>query len=379
VHKLEEVRLDVTVDALVSYLNVLQARALHAIERENVLMTRSNLELARLRRGAGIARAGEVLRWESQIAVDRQRVIAAEALRYTLEEALNRVLHRPLEERFGAEDVVAVVGPNGAVRTTDPYLLTSDERLVAYANNLQTWSLFRDFMVEEGLAASPELGQVDVGITAQERALQSARHAFWAPTIAVGASVENRFARSGAGSGAYTLPDPASSSALFPSPDGVNWSVGLTFSIPITTGGTRLAGRAKAMETLSQLHIERDAAAERIEQRIRASLHKLGTSYMNVGLAAEAARAAREHLELVRDAYRRGAVSITEVLDAQRATLGAEQGTVVTRHDFVRDYLTMRRSTGRVDFFMTQDEREAFMARMAAYFTARGVQPTPVR
>jgi ABC-type uncharacterized transport system substrate-binding protein len=166
VHKLEEVRLDITLDALVGYLNVLQARALHATERENVLMTRSNLELARLRRGAGIARAGEVLRWESQIAVDRQRVIAAEALRYTLEQALNRVLHRPLEERFGAEDVATVVGLDGAVTTTDPYLITSDERLVPYANNLQTWSVFRDFMVEEGLAASPELRQVDVGIAA---------------------------------------------------------------------------------------------------------------------------------------------------------------------------------------------------------------------
>ena len=54
---------------------------------------------------------------------------------------------------------------------------------------------------------------------------------------------------------------------------------------------------------------------------------------------------------------------------------GAEQAVVVTRHDFVRDYLTMRRSMGRVDFFMTQDEREAFIARLAAYFAARGVHP----
>jgi outer membrane protein TolC/ABC-type uncharacterized transport system substrate-binding protein len=376
VHKREELELDVTVDALTAYVNVLQARALHAIERDNVLMTRSNLELARLRQGVGIARAGEVLRWESQIAVDRQRVISAESGRYIIEAALNRLLHRPLEERFAAEDVNVVVTPEGVVRTTDPLLLTSDERLAPFASNLQTWDLFRDFMVEEGLAASPELRRVDVSIAAQERSLQSARHAFWAPTLSVGASIDNRLSRGGAGSGLLSFPGATGEVPSFPQQNDLSWSVGFTVSLPLALGGARIAARAQSVEALAQLRIQRDAVAERLEQGIRTSLLTLGSSYMNVGLAAQASRASREHLELVRDAYRHGAVSITEVLDAQQTNLGAEQAVVVTTHDFVRDYLTMRRSMGGIDLFMTQDERNALIARLAAYYAARGVEPT---
>jgi outer membrane protein TolC len=380
VHRREELELDVVLDGLVTYVDVLQARALHGIERDNVLMTRSNLELARLRRGVGIARAGEVLRWESQIAVDRQRVIAAESRRYILETVLNRLLHRPLEERFGAEEIDVVVTPEGVVRTTDPLLFTSDERLAPFAGNLQTWTLFRDFMVQEGLAMSPELRQLGVAVTAQERALRSTRHAFWAPTLAVGASLDSRLSRGGAGSGAFSFPGWTTELPAFPQQNDVSWSVGLTFSLPLTTGGSRLAARAQATEALAQLQTERDAIAERLEQRIRTSLLTLGSSYMHVGLAAEAARASRQHLELVRDAYRHGAVSITEVLDAQQANLGAEQAVVVTRYGFVRDYLTMRRSMGGVDLFMTQEERDAFFDRITAYYAARGVLPTsPIR
>ncbi|MDH3424791.1 MAG: TolC family protein, partial [Gemmatimonadota bacterium] len=325
VHRREEVRLDVALDALITYLDVLQARALLSIERDNVLTTRANLELARLRQGVGMARAGEVLRWESQIAVDRQRVIAAESRRNMLHAALNRVLHRPLEERFGVEEVAAIVTADGAVRTTDPHLMTSDARLVSFASNQQAWDVFRDFMVEEGLAGSPELRQLEAGISAQERAERSATHAFWAPTLALRADLDRRFSRGGAGSGGFSFQSPSAGVPVLPQQDDLSWNLGLSISMPVFTGGSRFFARARANEALEQLRIEREAVAERVEQRIRTSLFTVGASYMNVGLATQAVEASREHLELVRHAYRRGAVSITEVLDAQQAALGAEQ------------------------------------------------------
>lgn len=372
----EEVRLDVALDATIAYLNVLQAKALERVQRENVLVTRSNLELARVREAVGTARPGEVLRWESQIASDRARVIAAEAQRALAEMTLNRLLHRPLEERFAVTDVTAVITADARIRTTDPLLITSDERLVRYGNNPQAWAVFRDFMVQEGLSRAPELGQLDSAIAAQQRRLRSTTNAFWAPILALQGTVDQRLIRRGAGSSGLVIPNVPDGLSGFPQANDLSWSIGLSFSVPIFSGGSRIAERARASELLRQLRVERAAASERIEQRIRSALHTMGSSYMNVGLSAKAARAAAENLDLVRDAYANGAVSVIELLDAQNAALAADEAAANALYVFLSDHMRMQRAIGGFDFFMTQEEREWFITRLDAYFMLQGVSPS---
>lgn len=367
--------MDVLLDGVSAYLDVLRARAIVRIQRENVVATRSNLELARVRREIGTARAGEVLRWESQIAVDRNRVIAADAQRLAAEVALNRLLHRPQEERFGAEDVSVVITPDGRVTTTDPSLLTSDERLAGYGMNPLAWDAFRDFMVEEGLALSPEMRQLDAAISAQERLAQSSSRAFWAPTVALQGSLDNRFSRGGAGSNGFQLQNLPAGFPVFPTADDFSWNLGLSISLPVFNGGSRMAARSQALETLRNLRIQRQALAERIEQRIRTAAFAMGSSYMNIGLSAEAARAARENLNLVRNAYAQGAVSIIELLDAQNATLAAEEAAAIAVYVFVGNHVRVQRAIGRFDFFMTEAEREAYFQRLDEHFARAGVVP----
>ena len=92
--------LDVVLEAATSYLGVLSTRTIEGIQRQNLDLTRTNLELARVRRQIGVARAAEVVRWENQIANNRRTVITAFAQRKQAAIVLNRVLHRPLEEAF---------------------------------------------------------------------------------------------------------------------------------------------------------------------------------------------------------------------------------------------------------------------------------------
>jgi outer membrane protein TolC/ABC-type uncharacterized transport system substrate-binding protein len=375
-HGREEVRLDVILEAVSAYLDVLRTRALLRVQRENVVATRSNLELSRVRRSVGTARAGEVLRWESQIAIDRNRVISAEALQMVAEVGMNRLLHRPQEERFGVEDLDVVIMPDGRVRTTDPSLLTSDQRLAGYGMNPLAWDAFRDFMVEEGLALSPELRQLDAAIAAQERVLQSSTRVFWAPTVALQGSLDNRFSRAGAGSTGLQLQGLPDGFPVFPTADDLSWSLALSFSIPIFNGGSRLAARTQAAETLQQLRVQKEALSEKIEQRIRAAAFAMGSSYMNIGLSAKAAQAAGENLGLVRDAYAQGAVSIIELLDAQYAALAADEAAAIAVYVFVGAEVRVQRAIGRYDFFMTQAEREAYFQRLDEHFERIGIVPS---
>ena len=172
----EELRLDVAHGAAVGYLDVLRARTFERIQRENLTLTRSNLELAQSRRRIGVARASEVIRWENQIAINRRDVIEAGATRSVAEIALNRLLHRPLEEPFATAEV----------DLDDPALLANTATVDTYIDNPFAFAIFRDFMTAEALEQSPELRQLDAAIAAGERTVLAARRALWAPTVAAG-------------------------------------------------------------------------------------------------------------------------------------------------------------------------------------------------
>jgi outer membrane protein TolC len=348
--ELRQVQLDVVQEAAAAYLNVLRAKTFERIQKTNLQLTRSNLELARVRESVGSTAPGEVLRWESQIATDRKSVIEANAQRNLAEMALNRVLHRPSEEPFQTVEA----------GLEDRRLLTAQGRLFSYISNRWIFKVFRKFMVREGTAASPELKRLDSSIAAQERLLKSARRTFWAPTVAAQGELSDAFSRAGSGS---DLPPPGGD---------LNWSVGVKVSLPILQGGARIADARKAEEDLRRLRLQREATAERIEQRIRSALHRMGAAYAGIGLSEDAAVAAHENLNLVTDAYSRGAVSVLDLLDAQNAALVAERVAANAVFDFLVDLVEAERSVGRFAFFMSPAEVDAFYQRLEAFYVDSG-------
>jgi len=340
-----QVRLDVAQQAASAYLNVLRGKTYERIQKQNVRISRSNLELARVRQAIGASGPGEVYRWESQVAADRQAVIQANTRRNLAEMALNRVLHRPLEEPFSTVEVAL----------DDPVLI-GQTRLFEYIGNKWDFRIFRRFMVAEGLARSEELNQLDAAVAAQERALGSARRAFVLPTIAVQGEATHTLKRSGIGS------------SLPPIGGNQNWTLGLSASLPLFSGGSRLAAVRQAGEELESLRLQRAAAAEAMEQRIRSALHLMGATYAGIQLTADAAEAARRNLELTTDAYSRGVVSILDLLDAQNASRVSDLAAANAVYDFLVDLVEVQRACGRFTFFSSTEAIGAFFDRMEAYF-----------
>ena len=71
--------LDIAVEASTAYLNLLRAKNLLNVSRNNLSLTRTNAELAASRREVGTAAAGEIYRWQSQVDADRQALVDAQA------------------------------------------------------------------------------------------------------------------------------------------------------------------------------------------------------------------------------------------------------------------------------------------------------------
>ncbi len=341
--------LDVVLEAATGYLNVLSAKTVERIQRDNLNLTRTNLELARVRRSVGVARPNEVLRWESQVANDRRQVINAFAQREQTEIALNRVLHRPLEEGFTTEE------PD----LQDHRLMTSFGLILPYVDNPRYFEIFREFMVRQGLEAAPELRQVAAQIAAQERTLKSAERSFYTPEIGLSGNLTGVETDGVGSSGA-----PG---------DDVNWEIGAQASLPLYTGGARLARRQRAREELAQLQLEREAAAERIAANIRIAMYAAGSTYANIEPAQEAATAATKNFDLVTDAYGRGAVSILDLLDAQREALSANLDAANTVYAYLIELMQMQRSIGQFDFFVSEDGRRDWFERLDTFFREQGV------
>lgn len=361
--ELETLRLDIAQQAAVTYLNLLRASSLVHVRRNNLELTRHNLELASIRRSVGSANPAEVYRWESQIATDRKALIEALGSRQVAEIALNRLLHSALDQLFEAQEI----------DFDDPSLLTGESRFSGYTETPERYQAFTAFMVQEGLAASPELARLRESIEAQRRALTSARRAFWAPDLKLRASLERILDEGGAGSGdsalsqlAPFLPEPA---------DETNWSVAVGGSLSLFRGGARIAERVQAEEELARLDLVAQAAAERVEQRIRSAMAGAWSSYPGVSLSRQAAEAAAKNLDLVSDAYARGAVSIITLLDAQNASLNAGELAANAVYDFLIDLMEVERAANRFDFLLSPAERGAWFDRLDRWFDARGIEP----
>lgn len=346
--------LDTLDTAATAYLDLLRARSVEGVRRANVENTRTNLETSRVREAVGLTQRSEYLRWVAQINFDRQNLLVAEANRRQAETELARILHRPASQPFTTVET----------GLDEPMALVSNARTQSFIDTPASWAVFQEFSVADALARAPELKSVEASIAAQERAVSSAQRAFYLPELALQAGGSNAFERSGAGS--QTGPG---------FPDEETWNVTLQATLPLFTGGARRAEYSRTRFELRQLEAQRLATADAVEARTRAALHRTAGSYPSIDLSQQAAAAARENLNMVRDAYSKGAVSVTDLVDAQDASLDAELGAAEAKYTFLIDFVAVLRATGSFDMLLDPASSQVWYERVDAWYREHNATP----
>ncbi|MCC6145820.1 MAG: TolC family protein [Candidatus Hydrogenedentes bacterium] len=350
-HGHEGQRLDLMQLAAEAYLNVLRAGTFEQVQKDDLKVTREHLELARVRQEAGVANPGEVYRWESQLAQSRINALEATSQRELAELQLKRVLGLPQDAlvRLAPIDLDSDVMEFTAILARD------------YLNNPLKLASFVASMVEAGLATAPELQRIDAAISAQDRLVLANRRKYYTPTIAAQGELKHEIAEGGAGTGGGGL-----MGLLVPGGPETSWTVGVEASLPLYAGGGRKADRVQSRETLEQLLLERKAAEEKLEQRIRSAMEKLRASWPTIRHAEAASAAAQKGLGLVSDAYSRGVVDITDLLDAQNAALTASLGAAGAVYQFLVDLTLFERSIGNFAILSGPEEQARWLRELAA-------------
>lgn len=351
---LRATELDIIRATAATYLNVLRAATLEKIHKENLKLTRANLERAQVRVDVGIAGPEEIYRWESQIADSRQAVLGAETTTLNAMTVLNRLLHRPLQEEFLLREMIG----------DDPALALVGEYFFTFTHDPKSLQVFRDFMVAQGLAQSELLRRFAAEIAARERTVTSSKRAFWLPDFSLRADVDELLSESGAGQRGEV---PAG-------PDSTEWSVGVFASIPIFNSGGKRATLERNREELASLQTGRDSAAEKVEESILISVNRTRSSYPSIGLSRDAAAAAGKNLVLITDSYERGTKSIIDLLDAQNQTLVSDEQAANSGYNFLVDLMNLQRAAGQSDFFIDEQKREDWQREFQDFAREQGLE-----
>ena len=338
--QLETFRLGVVQDAANTFLELDRARAVLAVQTANRELTRRKLETSRARLAAGWSSERELLRWQSQIAGNDRAVVEARTQVLVNRFELNRVRNRSAETPI--DPIPAVVAEYGFVYARDAIaraIVTpdGDRRL-------------RDGLVRIGIVRSPVLAAIDDAIAAANRLLDSDRRAFYVPSVSLDAGVSHTEA---GGSGAPGLDF-----------DDTVWGAGAQLTFPLFEGTAKYFVLRQTSEALSSLRIERNAAAQSLDQGIRAAFAEASGAFENIRYAREQEAAAQRNYDLVNDAYVLGVASILGLLDAQSQLLSAQLAVTNALVDFLESVVAAEEQMAFFPFLEPEAEVAELLNRL---------------
>ncbi|MFC2094422.1 TolC family protein, partial [Bacteroidota bacterium] len=358
-YELKQTELDLIKEASISYFEVLLARTLEKINKDNLDLSKSNMQIARYRVDVGSANLTEIYRWESEIANNLKAVIDANADKNVAEINLNQLLNLPSEETFAMdednlEELISIV---------------TGELVMKYYRNKWDFKIFRDFMVEEAFENSPELKVIDKAIEIQDRISTASTAQFYLPTFGLQGQVSNVFYRGGAGSTFEPVSIPGFEEFQFGNvPPDLIWSVGIGLQLPLFEGAGRFAEVEQASIEIKKLQLEKSSLKNKIEQLVRSALHRSGASYAGMFLARISAGSALKNLDIVINLYSQGLASITELVDAQNAALIAELLATSAQFNFLIDLMNVQRAIGEFIYTYSVDDQDEFIQRLNDYY-----------
>jgi outer membrane protein TolC len=126
-----------------------------------------------------------------------------------------------------------------------------------------------------------------------------------------------------------------------------SWSASVVASVPLWEGGERRGRERERRATLDRLRAEAEGVARQAMSEVRTAREAVGSTERSLASARAAAEQAAEVLRITDIAFRAGASTNIEVIDAQRRARDAETGVAVAEHALRRAHLELLVATGR--------------------------------
>ncbi|MEO1022795.1 MAG: TolC family protein [Bacteroidota bacterium] len=343
--------LSVLLDTYVAYLNVLSSNTNVIIQRENLVNTKKNKELASIRVNLGASTNSDLYRWETELALSNQAVIEAQATLLSAKLQLNNLLANTLESEFDLNEV----------SLSDEWLQFFDQgQLSERIRTPRDLELISNFFVEESQRNNPNKKALLESINATNRQLTQNKRLMYIPTVALQAQTSQVLQRGGVGS---TIDASAMALGISEFQDN-SWFVGVSLSFPIFDGFSRTVAIQQSRVSLDQQDQTRVLLDQNLELGVRSSVLNVLSTSTNIEFTRTAAESAQKNFELVQDNYTQGQVTITQLIDAQQAALEARLASELSVFQYVQARLQLEFNVGSFTIMMTEEERQDFNNRL---------------
>lgn len=342
-------RLDVIYDSARRYIEALYIKTLVNVKKENLKLTRSNLGLARLRESVGYSRLSDVYRWENKLATDRKSFDETYAQYLQLLNKLNQILDQAQTSKYRFEEL----------DISSSYFLVDEQQIFDYIKNPGLMENYENFSVQNGVKNAAEIKQLDMSLKSLERLVVNKKRNIWLPEVAFRGQVNEALSQSGDGG------------QLLLDKDDTSWNTALVISWNLFQGGAKVADLSKAELEYGRLLTEKINAQRAIELNIRSSVHKLIASYLGISNSRKANDAAQKNLNLVQDAYIKGAVSVLDLIDAQHVANISRESVAGSKYKFLLDLLAYQRAIGVFFFKMSKEQQQRWLEESLAFINQR--------
>ncbi|KAA3620448.1 MAG: hypothetical protein DWQ05_00460 [Calditrichaeota bacterium] len=341
----EQEIIDVTLDSYSAYFSILQAKTNVAIQRENLTLSRKNLELAQLRVNVGAASNADVYRWESEVANSSQSLIEAQSNFMLAKFVLNHGLNNTLPEPFDIKDTD--IGD-------EVFLDFSSSNFGKFIKNPNDLRLITNFLIEEALRVYPSKNRLIANLKAVERQLTMNKRAYFIPALALQAQSDETFWRGGKAS--EPLPGQSYTDT--------RWNIGLNLSFPLFDRNRKRIDVQTNQIQRKQLKTQIQDIDNSIALNIKSKAINLLIASTNIEFSEKSATNAGKNLELVQNAYRQGATSIIALLDAQQASIRAKLAHSNSVYNYLLAFLELEGGVGYLHILSSEEEKNEFKRRL---------------
>ena len=350
--------LGVLFDTYTVYLNVLTAKTNLLIQRENLLNTKKNKELASIRVNIGSSNNADLYRWESEVALANQSVIAATTALLSAKLQLNTFLANTLESEFDVADVAL---------EDDLFEAFYKGPLTEVVKTPKSLAVVSDFLVAESKLQNPNKKALLANINASNRRLTQNKRLLYVPTLALQAQTSQVLGRGGVGS---TIDAQTMALGTTEFQDN-SWFAGVSLSYPIFNGLNRKVAIQQSKINLDQLNNSQTLLDQNLELGVRTSILNLLNASTNIRFSQEASESARKNFELVQENYKQGQVTITQLIDAQQAALQARLGAALSVYEYIQTHLQLEFNVGAFTMLMPEEQLQDFNNRLQQYINNR--------
>lgn len=340
--------LEEILNTFIDYLNVLSAKSVLNIEEENLDNLEINLNIATLLVESGVLSRTELFRWESEVALARQKVVEASTNLLALKSGLNKRLAYVLEKEFDVEDIFV---------DDQLYLQFRNGIIGQYVESAKDIGILVDFLVQEAVTSNPNKNFIVQQINALERKRKQDKQMFYSPDIALQAGTTQVFARGGVGSEAIEGRDFIDNT----------WSVGVGLRYPIFAQTIRKNDLRTSTIQLDQLSNSRIQLDQELELAVRTSVLTAIAASTNIDFSRIASENAENNFKLMQIRYGEGDIDITQLIDAQRNAIQSKLRYAVSVYDYIRSQLNIQYAIGYFSMLAQEGKNEDIRTRFLEY------------